>query len=148
MITRLTKKNNIQNANIFNTTSKSMLNDSSYYGKIINKKLYNEIKNNQNQSSFYLNNNKFVKDDKNEKNLKRFLDKYTNGEYGNPSKKNENKNNESNKFIINLRDEIENLENENKRKNNNFSDDEIENEQNYNEEEVEREYQLEGKIQK
>ena len=144
MITRLTNRANKNNtSNIINMTSKSMLNDSSYYGKIINKKLYNEIKNNQNKSSFYLNNNnRFIKDEKNENNLKMFLNKYTNGEYSN--KKNENKN-MNNKFIINLKDEIEN-ENLNKGIRNVLSDDEIENEQNYNEEEEERKYQMEGKI--
>ena len=144
MITRLTNRANKNNtSNIINMTSKSMLNDSSYYGKIINKKLYNEIKNNQNKSSFYLNNNnRFIKDEKNENNLKIFLNKYTNGEYSN--KKNENKN-MNNKFIINLKDEIEN-ENLNKGISNVLSDDEIENEQNYNEEEEERKYQMEGKI--
>jgi hypothetical protein len=145
MISRLTKRNNKNNtSNIINMNSKSMLNDSSYYGKIINKKTYNEIKNIQNQSSFYLNNNKFVKDAKNETNLKNFLDKYTNGEYGNISKIKDNKNNESNKFIINLKDEIENYEKLNKAMSD--SEDEIDKENNYNEEEEERKYQMEGKI--
>ena len=136
MIARLTnKRNNNANNNAINLTSKSMLNDSSYYGKIINKKIYNEIKNNHNKTSFYLNDNKFIKDEKNETILKKFLDKYTNGEYGNTSKMNEI----NNKAVFNIKDEIENLNNE-------LSDDEIENEQNYNEEEVEKKYLMEGKI--
>ena len=136
MIARLTnKRNNNANNNAINLTSKSMLNDSSYYGKIINKKIYNEIKNNHNKTSFYLNDNKFIKDETNETILKKFLDKYTNGEYGNTSKMNEI----NNKAVFNIKDEIENLNNE-------LSDDEIENEQNYNEEEVEKKYLMEGKI--
>ena len=92
MITRLTNKENNNNKHsnstsyIINITNRSMLNDSSYNGKIINKKIYNEIKNNQNQNSFYLNNNTFIKDEKKEANLKKFLDKYTNGEYNNINK--------------------------------------------------------------
>ena len=135
MLARFTRKRNNNSNNIINLTSKSMLNDSSYYGKIINKKIYNEIKNNQNKTSFYLTDNKFIKDEKNENNLKNFLDKYTNGEYGNTAKINEN----NNKAVFNIKDEIENLNNE-------ISDDEIENEHTYNEEEEERKYQMEGKI--
>ena len=145
MLARLTKKNSNNNtSNFINMTSKSMFNDSAYYGKIINKKIYNEIKNIQNQSSFYLNNNKFVKDEKNEKNLRKFLDKYTNGEYGNNSKIKYNKNNESNNYIINLKDEIEKYDRLNKVMSD--SEDEIDKENNYNEEEEERKYQMEGKI--
>ena len=142
MITRLTNKSNINNTYNNNLTSKSMLNDSSYYGKIINKKLYNEIKNNQNQNSFYLNNNTFIKDEKNEANLKLFLNKFTNGEYNNMNKKNINKKVKNNSNVINIKDEIEKLN----KGINAFSDDEIENEENYNEEEEERKYQMEGKI--
>ena len=142
MITRLTKRRKSNTSNIVNMTNKSMLTDTSYYGKIINKKIYNEIRNNQNQSSFYLNTYKFVKDEKNEENLKNFLDKYTNGEYGNGNISKIKENN--NKYIINLKDEIEG--NENKVINSNFSDDEIDNEQNFNEEEEEKKYLMEGKI--
>ena len=138
MITRLTQKSNNNN---YNMNNKSSLTDTSYCGKIINKKIYNEIKN-QSKNSFYLTNNNFIRDEKSELNLKNFLDKYTNGEYGNSSNYNENSNN--NKVIINLKDEIENL---NRGISNELSSyDEIDNEHNYNEEEEERKYQMEGKV--
>ena len=137
MIARLTNRTN-NNNNTSNFISKSMLNDTSYCGKIVNKKIYNEIKNNTNQSSLYFNNNKFVRDEKNENNLRLFLNKYTNGEYDRKIKDNEN-NNDAN--IINIKDEIENL---NKGLSNEIDDDDIEN--NYNEEEEERKYLMEGKI--
>ena len=134
MITRLTNRTN-NNNNTSNFISKSMLNDSSYCGKIINKKIYNEIKNNTNQSSLYFKNNNFIRDEKNENNLRLFLNKYTNGEYD--RKINDNENNNVN--VINIKDEIENL---NKGISNELDD--IEN--NYNEEEEERKYLMEGKI--
>ena len=143
MITRLTdKRNNTNTSNTIYNNNRSMLTDTSYYGKIVNKKLYNEIKSqNQSKNSFYLN-NKFIKDEKNEKSLRNFLDKYTNGEYGNASKINET-NNSNGKVIINLKDEIENL---NKGITNELSyDDEIDNYQNYNEEEEDlKKSQIEG----
>jgi len=145
MVARLTHKINNTNTNNFynNPNNKSTLTDTSYYGRIINKKIYNEIKSqNQSKCSYYISNNKFVKDEKNETNLRIFLDKYTNGEYGNTSKMNDS-NNINNKLTINLKDEIENL---NRGISNEFSYDEIDNEQNYNEEEEERKYQMEGKI--
>ena len=142
MITRLTdRRNNNNTSNTIYNNNKSILTDTSYYGKIVNKKLYNEIKSqNQSKNSFYLN-NKFIKDEKNEKSLRNFLDKYTNGEYGNASKINETNNNNS-KEIINLKDEIENL---NKGITNELSyDEEIDNYQNFNEEEDIKKYQIEG----
>ena len=139
MVTILTNRasKNIRNNNINNNmTSKSMMMNNSFCGKIVNKKIFNEIRNNQNKSSSCLNNNKFfkfMKDDKSEQNLNKFLNKYTNGEYGDGV----------NSGIINLREEIEKYE---KEIGYNVSDDEIEKENNYNEEEEEKKYQMEGKI--
>ena len=72
---------------------------------------------------------------KKEKNLNKFLNKYTNGEYGN--------NINNNVGIINLKEEIEKYEKEIEPK---LSDDEIEKDNNYNEEEEEKKFQMEGKI--
>ena len=134
MITKLT--NNAKKENDMNISNNSMVSNSGYkFGKIIRKKL--------NKSSFYLNDkNRFIKDEKNEQDLNLFLNKYTNGEYGNNNKNLEN-NNTNNYGIINLREEIEKYEKEFEI---NKSDDEIEKENNYNEEEEERKYQMEGKI--
>ena len=141
MVTILTDKaaknkntNNINN----NATSRSMMLNHSFCGKIVNKKIYNEIKNNFNKSSFYLNNTKnnyFIKDEKKEVYLNNFLNKYTNGEYGNSIN--------NNVGIINLKEEIEKYEKEIEP---NLSDDEIEKDNNYNEEEEEKKFQMEGKI--
>ena len=141
MVTILTDKaaknkntNNINN----NATSRSMMLNHSFCGKIVNKKIYNEIKNNFNKSSFYLNNTKnnyFIKDEKKEIYLNNFLNKYTNGEYGNSIN--------NNVGIINLKEEIEKYEKEIEP---NLSDDEIEKDNNYNEEEEEKKFQMEGKI--
>ena len=135
MITKLT--NNIKKENDMNISNNSMISNSGYkFGKIVRKKM--------NKSSFYLNDkNRFIKDEKNEQDLNLFLNKYTNGEYGNNNKNNENKNTINNYGIINLREEIEKYEKEFEF---NKSDDEIEKENNYNEEEEERKYQMEGKI--
>ena len=143
IIARLNQKSNEKYITLNNNNNKSTLTDTSYYGRIINKKIYNEIKNQSKKNSFYLNNNNFIKDEKSEINLKNFLDKYTNGEYGNISKYNENSIN-NNKVTINIKDEIENI---NRGLSNELSSyDEIDNEQNYNEEEEERKYQMEGKV--
>ena len=136
MIARLTNKNNNNMSNIINPSNKSMFTDTSYYGKIVNKKIFNEIKNN-NQNSLYFNNN-FIKDAKSEKSLRKFLNKYTDGEYDNALNKSKDFNN-----IINIEDEIENL---NRGTNNEIEFDDFGNENNYNEEEEEKKYQMEGKI--
>ena len=135
MITKLT--NNIKKENDMNISNNSMISNSGYkFGKIVRKKM--------NKSSFYLNDkNRFIKDEKNEQDLNLFLNKYTNGEYGNNNKNNENKNTINNYGIINLKEEIEKYEKEFEF---NKSDDEIEKENNYNEEEEEKKYQMEGKI--
>ena len=135
MITKLT--NNAKKENDMNISNNSMISNSGYkFGKIIRKKL--------NKSSFYLNDkNRFIKDEKNEQDLNLFLNKYTNGEYGNNNKHLENKNDNNNLGVNNLREEIEKYEKEFEF---NKSDDEIDKENNYNEEEEERKYQMEGKI--
>ena len=138
ILTNKASKNKNMNHNLNNTTSRSMMLSNSFCGKIINKKIYNEMKSNFSKSSFYLNNNKnnkFIKDEKKEKNLNKFLNKYTNGEYGN--------NINNNVGIINLKEEIEKYEKEIEPK---LSDDEIEKDNNYNEEENEKKFQMEGKI--
>ena len=138
ILTNKASKNKNMNHNLNNTTSRSMMLSNSFCGKIINKKIYNEMKSNFSKSSFYLNNNKnnkFIKDEKKEKNLNKFLNKYTNGEYGN--------NINNNVGIINLKEEIEKYEKEIEPK---LSDDEIEKDNNYNEEEEEKKFQMEGKI--
>ena len=138
ILTNKASKNKNMNHNLNNTTSRSMMLSNSFCGKIINKKIYNEMKSNFSKSSFYLNNNKnnkFIKDEKKEKNLNKFLNKYTNGEYGN--------NINNNVGIINLKEEIEKYEKEIEP---NLSDDEIEKDHNYNEEEEEKKFQMEGKI--
>ena len=145
MITKLTnttKKENYMDDN--NISSKSMMISSEYkFGKIIRKKKF-EKKKKLNESSFYLNDkNRIIKDEKNERDLNLFLNKYTNGEYGNRFKNLENINNKNNFGIINLREEIDKYEKEFEI---NKSDDEIEKENNYNEEEEERKYLTEGKI--
>ena len=145
MITKLTnntKKENYMDDN--NISSKSMMISSEYkFGKIIRKKKF-EKKKKLNESSFYLNDkNRIIKDEKNERDLNIFLNKYTNGEYGNRFKNLENINNKNNFGIINLREEIDKYEKEFEI---NKSDDEIEKENNYNEEEEERKYLTEGKI--
>ena len=145
MITKLTnntKKENYMDDN--NISSKSMMISSEYkFGKIIRKKKF-EKKKKLNESSFYLNDkNRIIKDEKNERDLNLFLNKYTNGEYGNKCKNLENINNKNNFGIINLREEIDKYEKEFEI---NKSDDEIEKENNYNEEEEERKYLTEGKI--
>jgi hypothetical protein len=127
IIARLNQKSNEKYITLNNNNNKSTLTDTSYYGRIINKKIYNEIKNQSKKNSFYLNNNNFIKDEKSEINLKNFLDKYTNGEYNNINKKKENESNMNNNIIINIKDEIENL-------NKGITDDEIENNHLYNEE--------------
>ena len=68
MITRLTNK--IENKEEENKKKKN--GEGSIRDKIMNEK----------NNNLYLQYNKFVKDEKNEKNLKKFLDKFTNGEYG------------------------------------------------------------------
>ena len=135
MITKLT--NNAKKENDMNISNNSMISNSGYkFGKIIRKKL--------NKSSFYLNDkNRFIRDEKNEQDLNLFLNKYTNGEYGNNNKNLENKNDNNNLGVNNLREEIEKYEKEFEF---NKSDDEIDKENNYNEEEEERKYQMEGKI--
>ena len=130
--------NTFNDINNNNATSKSMITNNSFCGKIVHKKIYNQFKNNLNKSSFYLNNNnKFIKDEKNEIDLNNFLNKYTNGEYG------KNNYNDNNTGIMNLKEEIEKYE---KGIGFSLSEDEIEKENNYNEEEEEKKYQMEGKI--
>ena len=142
MISILTNKNNNNNA-----TSKSMMMNDSFIGKIVNKKVYNKFINNQNTNRSFYSNNKnintnFIKDEKNERNLNIFLNKYTNGEYGKINEKPEN-DTFNNNGIINLKEEIEKYE---KGIGYSLSDDEIDKENNYNEEEEEKKYQMEGKI--
>ena len=72
MITRLTNKVDKNEEN-----SIKKIGDNSIRDKIINEK----------NNNYYLQYNKFVKDEKNENNLKKFLDKFTNGEYGGLVKK-------------------------------------------------------------
>ena len=66
---------------------------------INNNKSNNNINNFDNNNNYYYEDNNFVKDEKNEKNLKKFLNKFTNGEYGNLFKKKNN--------IDNLKEELE-----------------------------------------
>ena len=158
MVTILTnnsvKKNNklnktFNNINYINNNiaNKSMTMNNSFCGKIVSKKVYNKYKNKLNKTSFYLNNNNnFIKDEKNEINLNKFLNKYTNGEYGNNINNDKiinNKNLDNNTGIMNLKEEIEKYE---KEMGYNLSDDEIEKQNNYNEKEEEKKYLMEGKI--
>ena len=89
MITRLSKEkgNNFEN--------KIDIENNCFKGKIINKK---------NSNNFYFKDNKFVKDEKIEKNLKIFFDKFTNGEYGGSFKIKNNINN-----INSLKEEVNKL---------------------------------------
>ena len=88
MVTRLTNKIN-ENTN---NNEDLIINNN-------NNKSKNTINNFVNNNNSHYEDNKFVKDEKNEKNLKKFLDKFTNGEYGNLFKKNNN--------IDNLKEELE-----------------------------------------
>ena len=98
MVTRLTNnkdKNDDNSIKIENNSKK---------GKIIT--------NNKN-GSLYFKLNKFVKNDKNEKNLQKFLDKFTNGEYGGSPKLNQidikNLKEEVDKLSIRINNEIKNI---------------------------------------
>ena len=86
MVTRLTKQVNENNNN--NNEEELKLND-------------NKI-NFVNNNNFCYEENNFVKNEKKEKNLKKFLDKFTNGEYGNNFIK-------KNPDINNLKEELEKL---------------------------------------
>ena len=73
-----------------------------------NKNLEN-INKNINKESLYFKDNNFVRDEKHEQILKNFLDKFTDGEYGNESIILDKKRNEDIK-INNIKEEIENLD--------------------------------------
>ena len=88
MVTRLTKQVNENNNNNNNNEEELKIND-------------NKI-NFVNNNNFCYEENNFVKNEKKEKNLKKFLDKFTNGEYGNNFIK-------KNPDINNLKEELEKL---------------------------------------
>ena len=77
--------------------------DNSKKGKIINNK----------KGNFYFKYNKFVKDENNEKNLQKFLDKFTNGEYGGSIKQSQidvkNLKEEVDKLSIRINNELKNI---------------------------------------
>ena len=99
MVTRLTNNRDKNDENKL-----KFENNNSIKGKIIN--------NNKN-GSLYFKYNKFVKNDKNEKNLQKFLDKFTNGEYGGSPKQNQidikNLKEEVDKLSIRINNEIKNI---------------------------------------
>ena len=78
-----------------------------------NSKKGNIINNNNKNGSLYFKINKFVQNDKNEINLQKFLDKFTNGEYGGSPKQNQidikNLKEEIDKLSIRINNEINNI---------------------------------------
>ena len=130
IISKLTsnlKNNNNLNISNLNQTNNSI--NSSFQGKIVNKRTYNLIKQNNdanNSMNMYTNPNlnsnrskdNFLKNEQNEKNLCAFLDKYTNGEFSDKYSQNQNRK----RFLNDLSDNMIN-NNDNAEKDQNASND-------------------------